>query len=305
MQITDETKPVLSESLPLPTTARECRFDGDRPTPSKLVRHHFTDIADIAAFCPEKKPQGLWHDRGWDEDANWRGATQAQARQYAVSGWPDGAARASKLRTKLDAIIPSAPRIARYDVAGALPSIPRFLSGDPRNMKRLTQAPSRKAPVITLLMSMGMSAMVDQKALLASCAAASAIVDILENASFRCEVIAYATTGNDGLHCDVAIRAKAADEAVNLSRLSYTIGHPAVFRVFAFQCWGLSRASEGLGFGLGRPVWFKAEPERGIYVLPNPQKTNCGPDDVKAFWALVGALRDQGCPGIPSDLKAA
>lgn len=275
------------------------------PVPSgKVSSAHFSSPSELYAFTQAKGfKAGAWCRDAWNENESAYGATLDDVERFARDGWPEGAEKIAALRDVLIPDRPTGPRIVRYDVAGALPSVPRAIAGNPMNMRRVTVAPTARQPVLTLVQDMVAPWGADHRCFTASAVASCAIVDLLEGAGFRVEIVAAFRSGNDMVG-EVACRVKEAGDAVNLATLAFALGSPAFFRVFCFRVMHGHKAFEPLGSSLGRCRPFDASKcPPGVYLLPGPSVTSTkNPRDAMAM--QIKSLRAQGCPGIPAEDEA-
>ena len=268
----------------------------------KHVAAHYADIANVPFSV--KKPSGAWHGAAWENssDPKWYGASPAETKKLITEGWSEGAARAAAIRGRIEAERPTTVKLARWDVVGAYPSVGRYLSGNPANMRRLSAV--NRPRVLSLSVSGGLSGFVESSDIEAHAASAAAIVDMLEGADYRVELFwVCRAMGRDlkiGLSTEIAVCIKQAEQPVNLATLAFLIGHPAMTRRVSFAI-AAHHPWQGLGDRMGTPIELEADPERGAYVIPSAQKTGAGRDAVKAFDAQIADLRRQGCPGLAGD----
>ncbi len=94
---------------------------------------------------------------------HWNGGIKSEEQRAALveSGWAQGAAKIAPLfnAAKLATIQTKGVKV-RCDVAGFAPSVPRYVAGNPMNMRRRVKATTSKAP-ITIVVSVACSASVD------------------------------------------------------------------------------------------------------------------------------------------------
>jgi hypothetical protein len=271
-------------------------------TAHSAIAFHFNDTADFARCAGRIKPDDAWGDAGFvDDNVKWVGCTVAEAHGMAENGWPAGARTAEGMRDLLRPILPQTPKLTHYDVAGAVPNVARANAGNPVNMHRVHRADSTRTPVITLVAQSSNPANIDQRQMLATATASAAIVDTLEDAGFRVELIAHRrAVSASGFAMEIATRVKAAGDPVNLATLAFGLGHPGTLRVLTFAVACRHREAKPIGPNHGFSVKdFTADAARGIFVIPPAFVLNAGTDPIKAFHAIVASLRTQGCPGIP------
>lgn len=272
------------------------------------LRWHYADLADVT--LPADPPEGTWCDSEtrdcWNDDHHMRGASMANALRMARDGWPEGAETARKLHDGITASMPERRKLARYDVAGAFPNIPRALAGNPLCMVRSVRKATAQRPIVTLTCSIAVNWGFPPEAMIAHAAAVAAVVDFLEQDGFRCEVLMVARTGNSKLCTEIAIKLKAAEQPLNLSVLAYGLGHPALWRRMIFGLLWLDKKAAPLGTRLGSATAVKALPEAGTFTIQAASKYGSESDNAaERFRAILGDLAQQGCPGIPEMAEAA
>lgn len=286
-----------------------------------IARLHFDSLAELVSFIPDKAPPSMDEKRRyWDSkpDKDFFGdiTTMAQAKKLASNGWQEGAERALPLLERVKIARPSKRTLSRYDVAGAVPSVGRYLAGNPLAMKTRQNSPTNQTPIITLISSTAAQWTITPDIFEALAITAAAIVDRLEDAGFRVEVIAgrresssdagvtEATGENNaiGHRSEMFFRVKAAEDALDLPRLVFGIGHPSVHRRILFAAGDMHpEYKPSLGELQGRNVALD-KPERppGSYILPPlaSLKKEQLSDPVAIFDRAVSQLKDQGCPGL-------
>jgi len=311
-------------SLPSLDNSR-AQFDGVLPAlpdnGKPVPRLHFDSLAELVSFIPDTAPQSVRDDarRYWSaKDPTFYGTTttMAEALKLARDGWQEGAARALPLLERVKIARPTKRSLSRYDVAGAVPSVSRYLSGNPLAMKTRQTSPTNQTPIITLISSTAAQWVVDPETFEALAVAAAALVDRLEDAGFRVEVIAgrresssqegvtQATGENNtlGHRSEMFFRVKAAQDSLDLARLVYGVGHPAVHRRILFAIGEMhGDYKRSLGEVQGYNVALdKPERPAGSYVLPSLSSLHRDgiKDPITVFDAAVSQLKAQGCPGL-------
>lgn len=285
-----KTAPLFIVDLPAMSAGRE------------NVRFHYADMADMPMFA--RKPESAWDDLPWDDDNGFRGGTMANAIKLARYGWQDGAEQAQALHAGVQATVPSRKRLARYDVAGAFPSIPRALAGNPLYMRRLTRKETSQRPIVSLVCNICVSALFPVDEMLKHAAAVASIVDFLETAGFRCEVLVVSRF--DGrVNAEVAVQLKAPEQPLNLATVAYGIGHPSFLRRLMFAVVKADSDCSPLGGGLGMTGYVPPAPELGTFTIAAANSAGNRTSAPARFRHILRELADQGCPGIPEDALAA
>jgi hypothetical protein len=282
-----------------------------------IARLHFDSLSELVELTPEKQTrEGRDSDAWTSSDKEFYGISMREARRLARDGWQEGAERVQPLLDRVKTARPTRKALTRWDVAGATPSIPRYLAGNPLHMRTRQTSQTNQQPIVTLISGTSAPWWTGTGTFERLACAAAAIVDRLEDAGFRVEIIAGRRESNDstgagtasgannckGDRSEMFFRVKAAQDSLDLARVAFGIGHPAVHRRLLFAA-GLSHpafdASLGWdqGFAVGLPPLDRPP---GAYVLPalptlEKQVTH---DPVAVFDHVLATLKEQGCPGL-------
>jgi hypothetical protein len=198
------------------------------------------ELMDVAAWL--KATPRCWsqsssvRDRAsdrWDLNAGYHGAER-----LAREGWADGA---RVIHNNLAVNFPNAhikEPAWKYDVAGALPDVPRFLAGAPGPMMNHGRAKGRQ-PVVHIVVNVVCSANVGAKEFSNYGTALVALIDTIENSGRRVELdVAAVFSGLGGWSgknkCVTAWKVKRANDPVDLAAIAFSIAHPAAFRRIMF-----------------------------------------------------------------------
>lgn len=263
---------------------------------------HYADMADMPLSAT--RPAGAWDDTAWDNMNSFRGGTAENAVMLARQGWPEGAERARALHDGIQAAAPSRARLARYDVAGQLPNIPRALAGNPMNMRRMVRTETAQRPIVSLVCSICVNSNFPADGLIEHAAAVAGAVDFLEQAGFRCDVLVVARF-KESIAGEVAVRLKAPEQPLNLSVLAYGLGHPSFLRRLIFGVIQSDRCMRTLGVGLGYATDIKPMPELGTFTIGAAHDAGSNVRAPARFRYILRQLAEQGCPGIPQDMSDA
>jgi hypothetical protein len=285
------------------------------------ARIHFDSLAELVAFIPPTAPPGVkdgdaTHWSAQDESFYGKTKSMKDALTLARDGWKDGADRARPLLDRVKVARPAKKRLTRHDVAGAVAVVPRYLAGNPLAMKTRQTSPTAQSPVITLVSATSAPWYVRPEDFEYAAVAAAAIIDRLEDAGFRVEVIAGRRESNNGNgagegsganntlgdRSEIYFRLKAAQDALDLDRLVFGLGHPAVHRRLLFAAGSMHPAfKKSLGYCQGYAVSLdNLERPAGTFILPSMLSVNKGhhKDAMTVFDKAVEALKAQGCPGL-------
>lgn len=268
------------------------------PACDTIVRAHYQDIAELP-FHP-KMPAGAWKDTAWmTGDSKWRGTPDMQAAiNLARHGWPQGAETASKLHDGLQHVIPQQRRLAQYAVAGQVPSVARYIAGNPAFMKRVTLAETPRMPIVTLVVNAASNCDTSAARMMDHAAATAGIVDYLESGRYRVELVTLVLTHEGQFTTEIAVMIKRAQDSLSLATAAYALGHAAFFRRLIFAVWSADSDYKPLGDWLGSSFSAKPDTDRGAYVLPSAQDVDAD-NAATRFWSLLDSLRKQGCPAVP------
>lgn len=277
----------------------------DMVNPARVphVRYQFSDLASLVAMIPATEPSHAICDAAWrTSNAAWSGtSTLQECFDLAATGWHDGATQAAEMAARLQIERPTKRRMTRQcQVAGALPDVARAISGNPAHMRQI--APREVAgKVVSLIVDISASCSVNENRLLLNAVCAAGIVDAMESAGFRVEVIARSIMAQ-GVAADVAVVAKRADEPIDLGKLAFMCGHPSVLRRLMLGLAAVEKPLHPVGENMGYPCYSVPDADRGLFVVPLPQNNLPTSDDVaEIFDGAVTALREQGCPGLDSE----
>lgn len=183
--------------------------------------------------------------KSWDLGVGYDGAVR-----LARDGWEDGIQRMSAL---IETVPSETIFVKSYDVAGAVPDVPRFLGGDPRNMINRGKEQKPK-PTMSIAFNMSARADVSAQAIWNFGAGLVAIIDRLESRKVRCEVSAIWRTenlGRAGAVASICTTLKRPEEALDLHQMAFGVAHPAMLRRINFAAIERSRADiECPGYGM-------------------------------------------------------
>lgn len=205
-----------------------------RNTPPTWTRHGCTSSQSMDSFHNSKS---------WDFGVGYGGALK-----LAENGWSEGA---KDLSDRLAAHMPNRDHVDswRYDVAGELPDIGRYLAGDPTHMKRHGHPKGHK-PIISLLVNICCSASVGANSFANYGAAMCSVIDQLENSGRRVELNVVWVSLISGVRVCVGWTAKRAEDSLDLASVAFSLAHPAASRRLGFAMCERSSASPTPGYGM-------------------------------------------------------
>ncbi len=281
----------------------------------KQWRHFWNTPESFAAHVASINPNDCWDDQAWNDNQRQRGtADMPEALELCRSGWKEGAERAAALRDRINAANPIGPRMIKWDVAGAYPSVSRALSGNPLNMRRIDSARLRHRPIITLLSDASVHFGIRADAMSCRAAVVAAVVDAVEGAGFACQIITVCAAGESNVLWSIATQIKESSQPADIGRVAFALGHPAYFRRLSFAIATENEITEPLGSGLGMPHEVEisdAMRDRQVFNLPscnNETERLFRSDDIAATEGLrfiIDSLKAQGCPAFPNEERDA
>lgn len=286
-----------------------------RPVAPTVARMHFASLADATATFPaterdlaNKRPDA-WCKPGFlfnPRESQWSGASHADTVRMVRNGWSEGADRARKVRDGIIALAPIAPRLARYDVAGACPDVRRALAGNPQAMRRVISAEDRRRPIITLQVGIFVSSMMDAVKLQDAAAAIAATIDTLEAGGYRCQVLAVCQMTADSsaprFSAEIVTQVKAPEAPLSLADAAFICGHPAYFRRVCFFLAVAESRMRPAGDHMGYPMTIPNDPDSHNYRMMAMNGLAEHKTPRAMYFANLHYLAKQGCPGIPDGL---
>lgn len=297
---------------------REC---GDAPHVTRITRpEQFEKDTRLSSWSsPEKftahlqsiDPKNNWYGRDdvWnDANEHFSGVkTIDEAFDMCRNGWKEGGETIERTRSYIHALNPTLPKPIKYAIAGSTPNVPRAVAGNILNMRAPEEGKSARRKIITILYNVCQSCMVDKEVITNKAAVTAALIDVIEEQGFSCEVIVVARTKSGNLDDFLSIMIKESHHPVDTNRLAFCLGHSAMFRVLCFADWQSDPQCRALGRGLGfasstQPS--KELNERFIYTLVSDKHRDDKFKDIdtaakEGVQRLISELQEQGCPAFP------
>lgn len=254
----------------------------------------------------------------WYEDNVWRDISESftgvktlqEAIDMAFQGWKEGGALIEKTRGYIQALNPLSPKMVRYGIAGTTPNVPRAIAGNILNMRLPEKKNSLKKKTITIIYNMCESGWSNKDSIGNKAAVTAALIDEIEAKGFSCEVIACATTSNRRIRVLTSVCVKESHQPVDINRLAFGLGHPAMFRALFFADWQGDKFCSSLGYGLGIISTTTPTAEDKINQIYHIEGGSSKKIKIKDFSdidtaatkglnSIVRTLREQGCPAFP------
>lgn len=203
-----------------------------------IIKDHFDDWDSFVA-CASDRSLCTWTsgDVPWtSNDPDWYGGTRSMEEtvDLARNGWREGRERMERGMRAVAEKRRDVRPAAHYDVAGAFPSIPRAVAGDPLSM--VNHKPNLRAamPVVRILFERWIYAYLDPQAIMNYGIALLSYVDALETAGYSVECYLIFSAEGGGEYHQTIVPYKLAGEALDLDRAAFALAHPSVTRRLEF-----------------------------------------------------------------------
>lgn len=225
-------------------------------------------------------------------------ATFEQAVDLAMVGYKHGADEASKITEPLVAKV--AREIQRdepaYGIKGDVVSVSRYLQGLPNCWSTWDDGSRVGGPdehadpfrrrMIDVVVNVAVAAHIPAETLIARGAAAAALVDLLQIAGHGVRVDTVLCTEEGGTTYELWTTVKMGNQQLDLPRLAFATGHPAMSRRLCFG------AIEALGWdcasgGYGKPADVEEHRQGDVYLsCMNTDDPHWCEPDAAAAWVL-------------------
>jgi hypothetical protein len=179
----------------------------------------------------------------WSGGLDWK-----DSKHLALTGWQKGLTEIDKFQARVNELITS--KIVRqkpvYAVAGNYIDIGNYLSNDPECfITKEYDENNQKGKIITIVCSIGFSAAISPETIIQRGAMVCALIDAIEYAGYRAEVICNKATSTSRFSRDgsnknngwfeVDVTVKKANQALNRIELAFCLAHPAMLRRIMFS----------------------------------------------------------------------
>ena len=217
-----------------------------------LINKHleFEDLYSFWAYAFQES-RARRRDSRYDSPSDWNGNVSWEAtKELAIRGWDEGLDEIDKLAAEIspqitDKVIKATPK---YQVAGYNVDVGRYLSGDPECFQvKNAEVDVGVGKVVTLVCSISFSCVITASVIIQRGAMICALVDALEAAGNRVEVVcndASSYLGNSASRSgenkssgwfEVDVCVKKPEEALNMIELAFCLAHPAMLRRMMFS----------------------------------------------------------------------
>jgi hypothetical protein len=240
----------------------------------------------------------------WTSSSDFYGTkTFKDALDLVENGWKEGCDKIEEITKKVILKYPTRKKPIQYGIVGNVPDVARAVSGNPLNMKIIDNTKASRRSIVTLVSNTSASCIVNIDYFINRAAVLAALIDIIESKGYACEVIGYGATGGwkDGTVL-TAIRLKDSSNPLDINRIAFGVGHPAMFRRLMFADWCGDANNSFLGYGLGQIQSFDySNLKSSTYVFPDVENA-CFSSEEKAIDKgidlCINSLRKQGFKGF-------
>lgn len=225
-------------------------------------------IADMAKPPNEgwRRPQSISGDAAFTGSESFE-----EALGFAISGWDEGR---DAMNADVDFATAKQAVFKRpdweYSVAGQRACIPSYCAGVPNHMVYMDDTTSRLAmPIVRIYVDAGATHFTTAEAMTRRGAAIVALIDQIERAGQRVELIATKHSDTRPAAYDrqeINITVKRADEVLDLDRISFAMAHPSFLRRVCFRIMEHNYPKDVSGYG--GVVNMKDVPSDAMYIPP-------------------------------------
>lgn len=208
----------------------------------------FEDLADFWKYAMQESNAYTKSSRR-NKDIGWSGGlTWEEAKKMALSGWAEGMKEIEKYQAKISPKI--AEKVLRpiqvFAQTGYCVDVGAFLANDPECfIMREFEERNYPGRIYKLVCSISFSAAITPETIIQRGAMICALIDAIEYAGHRVEVICNNALTNDQYNrnyssnrngwFEVSVVVKKANQALEMTDLAFCLAHPAMFRRIMFS----------------------------------------------------------------------
>ena len=208
---------------------------------------HFDDLSSFWGYAIKDSNAYTRSSRS-NSDIHWTGGlTWDEATKQAQSVWPEGLKQIEKIRAIISPIITKQvlrprPTNAMY---GYSVDVGSYLSNDPECFfSQEYEQRNYPGKIFKLVVSISFSAQITPKTIIQRGAMICALIDALEYAGHRVEVVCDWAANSDYLNriykenkwwLEVVVTIKKANQPLDMSDLAFCLAHPAMLRRIMFS----------------------------------------------------------------------
>lgn len=240
----------------------------------KVSTQSFPSIGEalnVLQHKPEGWKQGSFSLRSEDIDPSFFGReTFAEALVLARTGWAEGLKLVQEARKRID--IPVGLRGDSMSVLmadeGDEVLVDRFLDGEDDHWLSFSMREQPRGRIARIRSNFGCSSSFTTDQIKHRGAFVAALVDAMESAGIRCEVVACKRSDGEvsGYAHRIEFLLKKAEDPVDPDKLAFWLVHPAVLRRLGFRSVEMSPFRQQIGSGYGHSTDFKTGGEDEIYI---------------------------------------
>lgn len=160
------------------------------------------------------------------------------AKRYLRDGWQKGADELHQLLAQLP-FSSNASGVSHWkmDIAGDMPDVGRYVTGEPAHMRARNRQQGNK-PTVHLLCNTALMSTVSNRSQKNYWMAVCGLIDWMESRGIRVELDRVGVVESRGIRSFQGWKIKRAEDALDLSALAFALGHPASHRQVV---WGMRR----------------------------------------------------------------
>lgn len=185
----------------------------------------------------------------------WYGTpTFEAAMQQARFGWPEGLEKIAAISNAVNEAVAQRAMTRQetfYATSGAVVDIGRFTGGEPECMMNFVEDAAVGRKILTIRVNVSASCSNESYRLFNRGAAVIALVDLLEQNGFSCEIIAFDTTAWNGSLYTVEAPLKVCGYQLDRDRLAFGLCSPSFLRRVLFSVEEREPANVRRAFDIG------------------------------------------------------
>lgn len=227
----------------------------------KVNVEEFESFNELLKVCDEREVND-WVDRGDDArtatDDSWRGGSYKKSRDLLVHGWDE---KLEEIKEKCEKyskeVDVQRPRQFTSRV-GYSPNVPNALRGLPNSMFNLKLEP-KKSKVLDICVDFGIRSGEDVDAVIRKSVKLLAKINSLEQSGYRVKLSFLKTFNDEGdLSYVCKMTLKNEFQPLDLKRVAFPMGHPAMFRRMMFDWYERFPNAEHIsGYGISLGILYR------------------------------------------------
>ncbi len=218
---------------------------------SEVHRWEMDGVTEVLGIADALSDAADKADAKRSGDASQMGTREfPEAYELATRGWPEGLGYANALSAQLASSVTGsrrmAPKLTRCQ-AGFAPCVPAMLAGEPESMFAIRQEMREGCGrVVRVVYNQCSSWGISGETLLKRGAIVAALVDVLEGAGVRCEVVACTGLRKGSQAHEFFVPLKSAGDPLDMDALIFWLAHAAAYRRMFWSLWS-ALASPAMG----------------------------------------------------------